>query len=49
MWGKGDKRQASIAHGCNVDALMRHYVQLDGAQVTRGVFAKMHGSGGNAN
>jgi hypothetical protein len=32
-----------MAYGCNVDTLMRHYVQLDEAQVTRDVFIKMHG------
>lgn len=43
-WQAGiDMRQASIAYGCNVDTLMRHYVQLDEAQVTRDVFARMHG------
>jgi integrase len=43
-WQAGiDMRQASIAYGCNVDTLMRHYVQLDEQAVTRAVFAQMHG------
>jgi hypothetical protein len=43
-WQAGiDMRPASIAYGCNVDTLMRHYVQLDETRVTRDVFAKMHG------
>ncbi len=37
-------RQASIAYGCNVDTLMRHYVPLDEQAVTRDVFARMHGA-----
>ena len=42
-WEKGiDMRQASIAYGCNVDTLMRHYVALDEQQVTDDVFSKMH-------
>jgi integrase len=42
-WEAGiDMRQASIAYGCNVDTLMRHYVQLDEQAVTRDVFARMH-------
>jgi len=41
-WQAGiDMRQASIAYGCNVDTLMRHYVQLDEQAVTRDVFARM--------
>ena len=41
-WQAGiDMRQASIAYGCNVDTLMRHYVALDERQVTRDVFARM--------
>jgi integrase len=43
-WAAGvDMRQASIAYGCNVDTLMRHYVALDEQQVTDEVFARMHG------
>jgi putative phage-type endonuclease len=43
-WRAGiDMRQASIAYGCNVDTLMRHYVALDEQQVTDNVFARMHG------
>jgi hypothetical protein len=38
-----DVRHASIAHGCNVDTLMKHYVATDEQQVTDAVFAKMHG------
>lgn len=43
-WEAGiDMRQASIAYGCNVDTLMRHYVAMDEQQVTDDVFARMHG------
>ncbi len=43
-WQKGvDARHASIAYGCNVDTLMKHYVALDEQEVTDDVFAKMHG------
>jgi hypothetical protein len=43
-WEKGiDVRHASIAYGCNVDTLMRHYVKLDEQEVTDDVFARMHG------
>ena len=43
-WEKGvDVRHASIAYGCNVDTLMRHYIKLDEQEVTDDVFAKMHG------
>jgi hypothetical protein len=43
-WNAGvDVQHASIAYGCNVDTLMRHYVALDEQQVTNAVFAKMHG------
>ena len=43
-WQAGiDMREASIAYGCNVDTLMRHYVALDEQQVTDNVFARMHG------
>jgi integrase len=46
-WEAGvDMRQASIAYGCNVDTLMRHYVAMDEQQVTDDVFARMHGAGG---
>jgi integrase len=42
-WRKGiDVRHASIAYGCNVDTLMRHYVALDEQQVTDEVFARMN-------
>ena len=41
-WEAGiDMRQASIAYGCNVDTLMKHYVAPDEQQVTDDVFAKM--------
>jgi integrase len=41
-WQAGiDMREASIAHGCNVDTLVRHYVALDEQQVTDNVFARM--------
>src|SRR5262245_41671434 len=43
-WQAGiDVRHASIAYGCNVDTLMRHYVALDEQQVTDDVFARMNG------
>ena len=43
-WEKGiDARHASIAYGCNVDTLMKHYVALDEQEVTDDVFEKMHG------
>jgi integrase len=43
-WQAGiDMREASIAYGCNVDTLMRHYVALDEQQVTDSVFERMHG------
>lgn len=42
-WQTGiDVRHASIAYGCNVDTLMKHYVALDEQQVTDDVFAKMN-------
>jgi integrase len=41
-WEKGiDVRHASIAYGCNVDTMLRHYVKLDEQQVTDDVFEKM--------
>jgi integrase len=41
-WQAGiDVRHASIAYGCNVDTLMKHYVALDEQQVTDDVFARM--------
>jgi hypothetical protein len=41
-WQAGiDVRHASIAYGCNVDTLMKHYIALDEQQVTDDVFAKM--------
>lgn len=43
-WEAGiDMRQASIAYGCNVDTLMKHYVAMDEQEVTDAVFARMHG------
>ena len=43
-WNAGvDPRRASIAYGCNVDTLMKHYVGLDEQQVTDDVFAQMTG------
>jgi integrase len=42
-WQKGvDARRASIAYGCNVDTLMRHYVAMDEQQVTDDVFELMN-------
>ena len=37
-----DVRHASIAYGCNVDTLMKHYVALDEQQVAHDVFARMN-------
>lgn len=43
-WQAGvDARRASIAYGCNIDTLMKHYVHLDEQQVTDDVFAQLHG------
>jgi len=36
-------RKASIAYGCNVDTLMKHYVLLDEQEVTDEVFGQMNG------
>jgi integrase len=48
-WQAGvDPRRASIAYGCNVDTLMRHYVLMDEQQVTDDVFAAMNGGGKKA-
>jgi len=42
-WQAGvDPRRASIAYGCNVDTLMKHYVGLDEQAVTDGVFEEMN-------
>jgi hypothetical protein len=39
-WAAGiDPRKASIAIGCNVDTMMKHYVQMDKHEVTDVVFA----------
>lgn len=41
-WNAGiDVRKASIAYGCNVDTLMKHYVMLDEQEVTDEVFGQM--------
>lgn len=49
-WESGiDMRQASIAYGCNVDTLMRHYVALDEQAVTDDVFARMHSNNSQTN
>jgi integrase len=46
-WNAGiDPRRASIAYGCNVDTLMKHYVSLDEQEVTDGVFHQMNGGNG---
>lgn len=43
-WQAGiDVRHASIAYGCNVDTLMKHYISMDEQQVTDDVFAQMNG------
>ena len=36
-----DPRKAAIAYGCNVDTVMRHYVQLDEQAVTDEVTAQL--------
>jgi integrase len=42
-WDAGiDVRHASIAYGCNVDTMLKHYVALDEQQVTDDVFARMN-------
>lgn len=42
-WQAGiDVRHASIAYGCNVDTLVKHYVALDEQAVTDEVFARMN-------
>jgi integrase len=42
-WQAGvDARRASIAYGCNVDTLMKHYVSMDEQQVTDDVFAQVN-------
>lgn len=42
-WAAGiDPRKASIAIGCNVDTLMKHYVQMDEQEVTDDVFAQLN-------
>jgi len=44
-WEAGiDMRKASIAYGCNVDTMMRHYVAMDEQAVTDDVFAQMRSS-----
>jgi integrase len=49
-WEAGiDMRQASIAYGCNVDTLMKHYVAMDEDKVTASVFGRMHSSHSQAN
>lgn len=41
-WQAGiNVRHASIAYGCNVDTLMKHYVLLDERRVTDSVFERM--------
>lgn len=42
-WAAGiDPRKASIAIGCNVDTMMKHYVQMDEQEVTDDVFAQLN-------
>jgi hypothetical protein len=49
-WKAGiDMRQASIAYGCNVDTLMKHYVAMDEQAVTDDVFGRMNSSNSQAN
>lgn len=49
-WEAGiDMRQASIAYGCNVDTLMKHYVSMDRQAVTDDVFARMHSNNSQTN
>src|SRR5207237_6760355 len=41
-WEAGiDMRQVNVAHGCNGDTLMKHYVALDEQHVTDAVFGRM--------
>jgi hypothetical protein len=39
-----DPRKAAIVYGCNVDTVMRHYVQLDEQAVTDEVTAQLAGT-----
>jgi len=49
-WKAGiDMRQASIAYGCNVDTLMKHYVAMDKQAVTDEAFARMHSNNSQTN
>jgi integrase len=42
-WAAGiDPRKASIAIGCNVDTMMKHYVQMDEQEVTDEVFMQLN-------
>ena len=42
-WAAGiDPRKASIAIGCNVDTMMKHYVQMDEQEVTEEVFERLN-------
>jgi integrase len=42
-WAAGiDPRKASIAIGCNIDTMMKHYVQMDEQEVTDDVFAQLN-------
>jgi len=44
-WQAGvDPRRASIAYGCNVDTMVKHYVVMDEQQVTDDVFSQLHGT-----
>ena len=42
-------RQASVAYGCNVDTLMKHYVAMDEQEVTDAVFGRMHSNSSQTN
>ncbi len=43
-WAAGiDPRRASIAIGCNIDTMMKHYVHMDEQEVTDDVFAQLNG------
>jgi integrase len=49
-WEAGiDMRQASVAYGCNVDTLMKHYVAMDEQAVTDEVFGRMHSNNSQTN
>jgi hypothetical protein len=49
-WKAGiDMRQASVAYGCNVDTLMKHYVAMDEQAVTDEVFGHVQSNNSQTN